>query len=64
MLKQFYQFIGIYTMQAYAGLLMGYAVINFAMKNILLNEKQKFVDTDLLEVLKKIQTTVNEALDE
>ncbi|MBO4581551.1 MAG: cell division protein ZapA [Bacteroidales bacterium] len=44
--------------------LMGYAVINFAMKNILLNEKQKFVDSDLLEVLKKIQTTVNEVLDE
>ncbi len=43
--------------------LMGYAVINFAMKNLLLTEKQKFVDTDLIEVLKKIQTIAGEAIE-
>jgi len=43
---------------------LGYAVINFALNEIYLTEKQKFVDTDLKNTLKKIQEIVNLVLDE
>jgi len=43
---------------------LGYAVVNFALNEIYLTEKQKFIDTDLKNSLKKIQGIVNEALNE
>jgi len=43
---------------------LGYAVINFAVNEIYLTEKQKFVDTDLKNSLKKIQEIVNSVLNE
>jgi hypothetical protein len=43
---------------------LGYAVINFALNEVYLTEKQKFVDTDLKNSLKKIQEIVNSALNE
>ena len=42
---------------------LGYAVINFALNEIVLTEKQKFVDTDLKNNLKKIQEVIKEVLD-
>ena len=43
---------------------LGYAVINFALNEIVLTEKQKFVDTDLKNNLKKIQEVIKEVLNE
>ena len=43
---------------------LGYAVINFALKEVYLTEKQKFVDTDLKNKLKQIQEIINLVLDE
>ncbi len=43
---------------------LGYAVINFALNEVHLTEKQKFVDTDLKNNLRKIQEIVNLVLDE
>ena len=43
---------------------LGYAVINFALNEVYLTEKQKFIDTDLKNSLKKIQEIVNLALNE
>ena len=43
---------------------LGYAAINFALNEVFLTEKQKFVDTDLKDSLKKIQKIVNSALNE
>ncbi|MBO4739781.1 MAG: cell division protein ZapA [Bacteroidales bacterium] len=42
--------------------LLGYAAINFALNEVNLMGKQKFVDNDLKDCLKKIQEVVNEAL--
>ncbi|MDR0367972.1 MAG: cell division protein ZapA [Bacteroidales bacterium] len=41
---------------------LGYAVINFALNETVLAEKQKFVDTDLKNNLKKIQEVIKEVL--
>jgi len=43
---------------------IGYAAINFALNEIVLTEKQKFVDTDLKNNLKKMQTIIDEVLNE
>jgi hypothetical protein len=43
---------------------LGYAVINFALNEIVLTEKQKFVDTDLKNNLKKMQEVIKEVLNE
>lgn len=43
---------------------LGYAVINFALNEIVLTEKQKYVDTDLKNNLKKIQEVIKEVLNE
>jgi len=43
---------------------LGYAAINFALNEIYLTEKQKFIDTDLKNSLKKIQKIVDSALNE
>ena len=43
---------------------LGYAAINFALTEIVLTEKQKFVDTDLKNNLKKIQAIIQEVLNE
>jgi predicted solute-binding protein len=43
---------------------LGYAVINFALNEIYLTEKQKFVDTELKNNLRKIQEVINLVLDE
>ncbi|MDR0604207.1 MAG: hypothetical protein LBG80_07910 [Bacteroidales bacterium] len=43
---------------------LGYAVINFALNEIYLTEKQKFVDTDLKNNLRKIQEVINLVLNE
>jgi cell division protein ZapA (FtsZ GTPase activity inhibitor) len=43
---------------------LGYAAINFALNEIYLTEKQKFVDTDLKDKLRKIQEVVDSALNE
>jgi hypothetical protein len=43
---------------------LGYAVINFALNEIYLTEKQKFVDTELKNNLRKIQEIINLVLDE
>ena len=43
---------------------LGYAVINFALNEIYLTEKQKYVDTDLKNKLKKIQEVVDLVLKE
>lgn len=39
-----------------------YAIVYFAHNDVVKSEKQHFVDNDLVEVLKKIQETVNDAL--
>jgi predicted solute-binding protein len=43
---------------------LGYAVINFALNEIYLTEKQKFVDTELRNNLRKIQEVINLVLNE
>ncbi|MDR1181030.1 MAG: hypothetical protein LBL13_03520 [Bacteroidales bacterium] len=43
---------------------LGYAVINFALNEIYLTEKQKFVDADLKNNLRKIKEVINLVLDE
>ena len=43
---------------------IGYAAINFALNEIVLIEKQKFVDTDLKNNFKKMQTIIDEVLKE
>ena len=43
---------------------LGYAAINFAINEIYLTEKQKFVDTDLKDKLRKIQEVIDSALNE
>jgi hypothetical protein len=43
---------------------LGYAVINFALKEAYLADKQKFVDTDLKSRLEKIQEIINLVLEE
>jgi len=43
---------------------LGYAAISFALAEIVLAEKQKFVDTNLKNNLKKIQAIIQEVLNE
>jgi predicted solute-binding protein len=43
---------------------LGYAVINFALNEVYLTEKQKFVDTELKNNLRKIQEIISLILDE
>jgi hypothetical protein len=43
---------------------LGYAAISFALNEIYLSEKQKFIDTDLNNNLKKIQEIVDSILKE
>lgn len=43
---------------------LGYAVINFALNELYLSEKQKFVETDLKNNLRKIQEVLNLMLNE
>jgi cell division protein ZapA (FtsZ GTPase activity inhibitor) len=43
---------------------LGYATINFALNEIYLTEKQKFVNTELKNKLRKIQEVINLVLDE
>jgi hypothetical protein len=43
---------------------IGYAVINFALNEIYLTEKQKFVDTDLKDNLRKIKEAIDLVLEE
>ena len=43
---------------------LGYAAINFALTEIVLTEKQKFVDTDLKNNLREIKKIIQEVLNE
>ncbi|MDR1878546.1 MAG: cell division protein ZapA [Bacteroidales bacterium] len=43
---------------------LGYAAINFALNEIYLTDKQKFVDTDLKNNLRKIQEVINLTLND
>lgn len=43
---------------------LGYAAISFALNEVYLTEKQKFIDTDLKNNLKKIQEIVDKILTE
>ena len=43
---------------------LGYAAISFALAEIVLTEKQKFVDTDLKNNLREIKKIIQEVLNE
>jgi hypothetical protein len=43
---------------------MGYALINFAIKETYLTEKQHYIDTDLKNNLKNLQTVLHNVLSE
>lgn len=43
---------------------MGYALINFAIKETYLTEKQHYIDTELKQNLKNLQTVLHDVLSE